>query len=916
MFKHTALRMLALTLAAGTAFSPEASAQGATEAKAAAADTKPPVKKTALLKPDRAIKVKFGEPNVWSLDQAHYLLEQRFQKNQTLEATRPGADELNANAVNGTRLSAVRQLLQAGVGFDQNAGLNNQFAEQRMREDLNLRPERRRQVDESLRKQAEIAAKIQAIADDPTSYLTKADGMKDLTPEAKAKTGAYTIQLDTEKRVGETYKAALTDSVPTQLAKPDLQPDKVNLSGATLDIFKDKLAFGDPKLAASNAVDNFVNLQNEMIMKQVTLLRNEAGLNRRIVFAELPQAFDVDGSRWYAKRAENKLVRIEWKLNGFMYVPLAKLQALRSTDEVLLKGFLRRWLVDMCATLACSQSERASRIKALKDIYADDPEAKAALDWLAGNAKYSEIETAGGKAPESVDSKMPAGTLRTIDLVPRQSSLNVNDRHYASSSVNFSGLFRLLSGLGGNVNYQRQKETYEQYLNQEIFATSFGKGASEFGWTFGPNPGTKAVSPGQRTTYAIFSVPANALAVMLTAKACVYDRRDAFKSTDCEEMPAEFPLPIPSEFDSGFWVEEARYVPVVAGSRTTLYLSGRHFSTLTGVTINGIPLRRSIGLAPPYMAQPAPAPVVSEVEGEYEILAPNKIVTSFRMPPSFTGTPVIALITPVKARFINDLPLRLRVGTKAYERMPLAATEVFPMFYPRTEVRAVRRDDSGNLVVEGSGLVNPSVENQHHWASYYWNGHPVDVTSPATVSTLHHQYSDRVVLKASLSNMPQNAELRMELMPEFGVPPFRYLVLSPPPPGVVKASLIKYAAYKKKVPATKDKPEEPAVNGVALLELQGAGFDDKAAAKVTLSHGNAMRPGTTFVNEGRVLVNFSLEEDARDASFALITLSTIKNPASSTYVELPAPDEKKAPTDEISETITKRVPIKKVDPPK
>ena len=48
-----------------------------------------------------AIQVTFGEPNVWSLDQAHYLLEQRFQKNQTLEATRPGADELNASAING-----------------------------------------------------------------------------------------------------------------------------------------------------------------------------------------------------------------------------------------------------------------------------------------------------------------------------------------------------------------------------------------------------------------------------------------------------------------------------------------------------------------------------------------------------------------------------------------------------------------------------------------------------------------------------------------------------------------------------------------------------------------------------------------------------------------------------------------------
>ena len=156
----------------------------------------------------------------------------------------------------------------------------------------------------------------------------------------------------------------------------------------------------------------------------------------------------------------------------------------------------------------------------------------------------------------------------------------------------------------------------------------------------------------------------------------------------------------------------------------------------------------------------------------------------------------------------------------------------------------------------------------------------------------------------------------MEVLPEFGVPPFRYLVANPAAPGVVKASLIKHVPYKKKVEAVKDKPEEPAVDGVALLELQGTGFDDKATAKVALSHGSAMGTTTTFINEGKVLVNFTLKEDARDASFAVITLATAKNPASSSYVELPAPEEKKAPTDEVAETITKRVPIKKVDPPK
>src|SRR5690349_4018310 len=96
-----------------------------------------------------SIKVKFGEPNVWSLDQAHYLLEQRFQKNHTLDATRPSADDLNANAVNGSRLSAVRTLMQAGAGLDQNAGFTNELAQRRFLEDMKLRQTRHAELEQS-----------------------------------------------------------------------------------------------------------------------------------------------------------------------------------------------------------------------------------------------------------------------------------------------------------------------------------------------------------------------------------------------------------------------------------------------------------------------------------------------------------------------------------------------------------------------------------------------------------------------------------------------------------------------------------------------------------------------------------------------------------------------------------------------
>src|SRR6185295_6819757 len=96
-----------------------------------------------------------------------------------------------------------------------------------------------------------------------------------------------------------------------------------------------------------------------------------------------------------------------------------------------------------------------------------------------------------------------------------------------TSQKNFLGVMKLLVGLGVKVNYQRQRELYEQYLQQEVFASGFGKGSNAFGWTFGALPGTDRVAPGVRTTYAVLAVPRAASALRIEATGVAYHRKSA-----------------------------------------------------------------------------------------------------------------------------------------------------------------------------------------------------------------------------------------------------------------------------------------------------------------------------------------------------------------------------------------------------
>jgi len=79
----------------------------------------------------KPIIVSFGQPNIWSLEQAHYLLARMHMTNLALQAKALSDEDLNPNATHGTRIEIIKQLLEVGASFDQGIGFQNQRTSRR-----------------------------------------------------------------------------------------------------------------------------------------------------------------------------------------------------------------------------------------------------------------------------------------------------------------------------------------------------------------------------------------------------------------------------------------------------------------------------------------------------------------------------------------------------------------------------------------------------------------------------------------------------------------------------------------------------------------------------------------------------------------------------------------------------------------
>jgi hypothetical protein len=652
----------------------------------------------------RAIIINAEQPNVWTLEQAHYLLAQMHRRNLDLKAT--GLGDLDPNEINGLNFEVMRTLLEFGVAFNDADRFNNSLLKTRKSFDadraIRLQTRRDQLADGSLGMSRDIARLEHERA------LAKSQEDKDELAAAIAERTAVRDGIDKEvARLDENLKTAGGPTGELQATEPPPPADASRLPQSTFDdAFKDVTRqlierFNQaPKLNATLRLDNFLQLQYEIIAKQLTLLRDEVGPGQRIVFLELPQTVNAT----YDK-ANNKWAQSWWKIVAYTEPmpkptptprpwPSPSPSPSPDTSDPQQIQYSQLETRDVY-----TQSGRQIEVKEYKgrrvQVEADPTRntkqiVEDAIDAITHNGTSSKVIYHSLDA--QLDAQTPAGgvmpedpSVRTVELIPRQSSLNVNDIKLRARSGALTAVARTLFGFGARLNFQRQRESFSQFVQQELYSSAFGKGSREFGWTFTPMPGTDRVLSGVRTTYAVLVVPEEAETLVLQTSGCYFPRSEYqpnnFASTadsrwndsdrqsrNCTGRRA-FVVPIPGgggTDSNDFWVNALDYIPAPKSGRVVLSIYGKNFSSQTGVMVDGVPLTQAIGLGQPLIRDDSLTGAAtvqdlkdSSVQGRIERVAPDQIVAVFERPGGKDGTPVITLTSPGKAQNLNRLVLRI-----------------------------------------------------------------------------------------------------------------------------------------------------------------------------------------------------------------------------------------------------------------
>ena len=658
------------------------------------------------------VTLEIGQPSVWSLAQAHYLLTKMHQTNRSLDTRMPTLDQLDASRANASKLEILRTLLQVDAGFDQSVGLKNQVELQHFREKEERKVQAQIQVQQ---RQAALQQLDQELLDlnQQIAVLTVQDGLadkargsappSDADRQRKEQIASLTVQRDAKQAQRTALQAEITNLNTTanaDVATPSVAvgspptstpalgssfTSPATAGGADSTALKDfasqavKSFASSPSLAASAALDNFVGMQYEIIAKQLTLLRDEAGPDERVVFFELPASiYTVD--RW----ANDMIAQVQWKVTNTydqdQITPdiicrhlkrqgsqIALFNSLKSLHGAGSSPCVKEMKQEAIKAALKEEGESASEIEALAGKVTDVDLERGIFKTLgfdksgygsAYSINLDMIREAYHTEDEDQSTEVDPSQARALEIIPRQSALNINEYQATTNNTGFLGLLKLLSGFGAQINFQRQKELYQDFLQQDVYASGFGKGTASFGWTFGPLPGSRRLAPGQRTTYAVLMVPRKALAVRITADAWAFPNRVEPEKRDLVRHRS-FLVRIPSEETERFWVERATYVSVQKGKATTVLLGGSGFSPQLGALVNGVSLKRVLSISRAESNEPEITFPDSGVQGELELTNSNNLVLRFSMGKDFVGTPIITLVTPERTSAINSFPMEV-----------------------------------------------------------------------------------------------------------------------------------------------------------------------------------------------------------------------------------------------------------------
>jgi subtilisin-like proprotein convertase family protein len=876
--------------------------------------------RTVVQAQNRIIVINADQPNIWTLEQAHYLLAQMHRRNLDLRAK--SLEDLDPNEITGLRFEVLKTLIEFGATFNQADAVSNRM----FRQNQEFNSERRRELTaeaDGLRKESNsLAAEIEKLEGQKADATS--DGEKERL-DAKitskktrlARVDKEIENINAELKTLNVSAGELKGTTASGGFNPDKLPEGL-LDKAVEQAFGDQVKkFNDaPKLNASLRLDNFLQMQYEIIAKQLSLLRDELGPGERLLFLEMPQTLNVAHHE-----ADKKWAQSWWKIAGYTKreaggvvaaasasspEPLPNQRPITTTKEfksildgepinqrvaipepcpliapetftnpnainidqhsasdhpsvirvstigklksvrVTLNGLTHPNVNEVDVLLVGPQGQNAiilsdsggpnradnlnitlsdgsgfppaplvsgtfrpynfslatdkfptpapaplggSSLSAFQNtdpngewrLYvADDTDpthGSIARGWslhittdcevpVQYEKQYKDVFVDLDAAPQNPDDALQKyleknkaylsnRLVRTVDLIPRQSSLNVSDTKLQTRAGAFNFILSTLFGFGSQLNIQRQREQFAQFVQQELYSSAFGKGSREFGWTFTPMPGMDRLQSGIRTTYAIVAVPDDATSLVLETNGC-YFPRSAYQPLNFAETKRQewnvanrtsrncggqsttaFVVPIPAATIDGsndFWVNRISYQPVGKGKQIIVLISGQNFSSQIGVLINGIPLPHSIGLAQPLIRDDSRAGQLtqdefkaSEIQGRIERIDANKIVFSFKMPDDYEGTPTITLIAPGKAIDLNwltnigingvDAPATLSANNKdACQSVPIpGCAQVGPDMFFGDPVRPLRIDkveafrranNSINVLLKGAGFAS------------------------------------------------------------------------------------------------------------------------------------------------------------------------------------------------------------------
>jgi len=710
----------------------------------------------------KVIVVNADQPNLWTLEQAHYLLAQMHRRNLDLKAK--SLEELDPNEIAGLRFDVMRMLVEFGATFNQAELASNRLLSANQTFNAERRQELIKERDELRKQSLKLTGDIEELESEKATTEDE-DAKKKIDAQIAAKTnrrakvdaeiGFVNGELGTLTAVSG-QPTATTGSATFDASKlPKSEFDEAFKAAAAKQIEKFNQS---PQLNASLKLDNFLQMQYEIISKQLSLLRDEVGPGERLVFLEMPQT--VNAAHHESKR---KWAQSWWKIAGYTKRVRTSASALAApaptpavdennqpitiTDDInsIILGSLINVQVKTPSP-ATTPALMPAPTPALHVNYKDEFFSLAGNIVPSGSALSGYIRNAGNPSGPTLDNR----SVRTVDLIPRQSSLNVNDMNLKVKAGALNFVFSTLFGFGSQLKAQRQREQFSQFVQQELYSAAFGKGAREFGWTFTPMPGTDRLHSGVRTTYAVVVVPDEATSLILESNGCYFPRSsyqpnnfaDTMsadwnvadrKSRNCSGRDADgniiptraFVVPIPAaQVDGGneFWVDRINFQHVAKGKRIVVSISGKNFSPQIGALINGVPLIHSIGLAQPLIRDDSATGRAtadefkdSEVPGRIERIDANKVLLTFKMPPDFQGTPTITLIAPGRATDINFLP-NVDVNEARDTRLVNYPTKMFghgpgAAAFRIDKVKVFRSPAAGRLTAQviGAGFVDYGV---------------------------------------------------------------------------------------------------------------------------------------------------------------------------------------------------------------